>query len=166
MSDDQAVDRAATVLRPILTESAKRGLRLSIYGHGRDAWFTQPENEIAIVERLRSSASGSSVGIAYNFHHAHSQLDRFAAVFPKLFPYLTAVNLNGMKPEGPMILPINQGTREQDMIAAIHRAGFQGPVGVLHHERKMDAAVVLRRNMEGLRDILKAIGDSAGAATY
>jgi hypothetical protein len=166
MSDEQAVDRAAALLRPLLVEGANRGLRLAVYGHGRDSWFTQPENQIAIVERLRSASPGSSVGIAYNFHHAHSQLDRFAVVFPKLSRYLTAVNLNGMKPEGPMILRINEGTREKEMIAAIHRSGFRGPVGVLHHEGKMDAAVVLRRNMEGLRDILKAIGDLSGASTY
>jgi sugar phosphate isomerase/epimerase len=166
VSDEQAVDRAAALLRPLLAESVKRGLRLSIYGHGRDSWFTQPENEIAIVERLRAAAPGSPVGIAYNFHHAHSQLDRFAAMLPKMSPYLTAINLNGMKAEGPMILRINEGTREQEMIAAIHRSGFRGPVGLLHHDRKMDAAVVLRENMEGLRAILKAIGDSAGASTY
>jgi sugar phosphate isomerase/epimerase len=165
-SDDQTVDRAVALLRPLVSEAAKRGLRLAVYGHGRDSWFTQPENEIAIVERLASFPGEASVGIAYNFHHAHSQLDRFAAIFPKLAPHLIAVNLNGLRPEGPMILPINEGTREQEMIAIIHRSGFRGPVGVLHHQRTMEASAVLRKNMEGLRDILKRIGDMAAASTY
>jgi sugar phosphate isomerase/epimerase len=166
VSDDHGVDRAVAVLRPLITEAAKRGLRIAVYGHGRDSWFTQPENEIAIVERIGTPASGPAVGIAYNFHHAHSQLERFATVFPKLSPHLVAVNLNGLKPEGPMILPISEGTREDEMIALIHRSGFRGPVGVLHHQRTMDAAVVLRKNMDGLREILKRIGDVAGASTY
>jgi sugar phosphate isomerase/epimerase len=166
VTDDRGVDRAVTLLRPLIAEATRHGLRVGVYGHGRDSWFTQPENEIAIVERLATSSGKPPVGIAYNFHHAHSQLDRFAAVYPKMAPHLIAVNLNGMKPEGPMILPINEGTHEQEMIAIIHRSGFRGPVGVLHHQRTTDPAVVLRKNIDGLRDILKRIGDVAAASTY
>ncbi|MGQ0635852.1 MAG: sugar phosphate isomerase/epimerase family protein [Planctomycetaceae bacterium] len=159
--DEQAIERAAALLRPLVAEAAKRDVPLAVYGHGRDSWFTQPENEIAIVERLRAAENASSVGIAYNFHHAHSQLERFSEVFPKLAPYLIAVNLNGMKPDGPQIVLINEGTREQEMIAAIHRSSYRGLVGVLHHQPKLDAATVLRKNIEGVRDIMKAVGDSA-----
>lgn len=162
--DAQSVDRAAALVRPLVAEAARRRLRLALYGHGRDSWFTQPENEIAIVERLK--AERGTVGIAYNFHHAHSQLDRFAGVFPTMLPHLIAVNLNGMKPEGPMILPIGEGSREEAMIATIHRSGYRGPVGVLHHQRTLDAAVGLGKNLTGLRRILTAIGDAAGASTY
>ena len=145
-------------------QAAKRGLRLALYGHGRDSWFTQPENQIDIIRRLPSE--DVAVGIAYNFHHAHSQLDRFAAIFPKMMPHLMAVNLNGMRAEGPMILPIGEGDREQEMISIIHKSGYRGPVGLLHHQRTMDAAKGLARNIAGLRQILTAIGDSAGVSTY
>ena len=161
---EQTVEKAVTIVRHLNAEAAKRGLRLALYGHGRDSWFTQPENQIDIIRRLPSE--DAAVGIAYNFHHAHSQLDRFAAIFPKMMPHLVAVNLNGMRAEGPMILPIGEGDREQEMISIIHKSGYRGPVGLLHHQRTMDAAKGLARNIAGLRQILTAIGDSAGASTY
>src|SRR5688572_19330534 len=161
----QSVEKAVALVRNLNAEARKRGLRLALYGHGRDSWFTQPENQLDIIARL-PPADGDTVGIAYNFHHAHSQLDRFAAVFPKMLPRLIAVNLNGMKAAGPMILPIGEGDRGQEMIAIIHKSGFRGPVGVLHHQRTMDAAKGLAGNIAGLRRILAAIGDSAGASTY
>ena len=161
---DQTIERAVSVVRNLNAEAVRRGLRLALYGHGRDSWFTQPENQLEIIRRLPQA--DAAVGIAYNFHHAHSQLDRFATVFPKMQPHLMAVNLNGMRAEGPMILPIGEGDREQQMIAVIHKSGFHGPVGVLHHQRSMDAAKGLARNIAGLRQILVAIGDSAGASTY
>lgn len=163
---DQTMDKAVMMVRNLNAEASKRGLRLALYGHGRDAWFTQPENQLEIIRRVRLADPAAAIGIAYNFHHAHSQLDRFATVFPKMLPHLIAVNLNGMKAEGPMILPLGEGNREQEMIAIIHTAGYRGPVGLLHHQRTMDAATGLLKNITGLRQILTAIGDSAGAATY
>ncbi|MGH9159502.1 MAG: hypothetical protein ACRD2X_05910 [Vicinamibacteraceae bacterium] len=159
------VEQAAAILRPVVAAAAARGLQLALYGHGRDAWFTQPENEIAIIDRLRTVVD-VPVGIAYNFHHAHSQLGRFAQVLPTLKPYLMAVNLNGMKAAGPQIIPVGQGDREQEMIALIHRSGYRGPAGLIAHQRTEDAAKVLSRNMAGLRGILEAIGDAAGASTF
>ena len=164
--DEQTVEKAVTIVRNLNAEAVKRGLRLALYGHGRDSWFTQPENQLEIIRRLPPGDSSAAVGIAYNFHHAHSQLDRFATVFPKMLPHLMAVNLNGMRAEGPMILPIGEGDREQEMISIIHKSGYRGPVGLLHHQRTMDAAKGLSRNIAGLRRILTAIGDSAGASTY
>jgi hypothetical protein len=52
------------------------------------------------------------------------------------------------------------------MIEVMHRAGYQGPVGILAHTRTLDAAVVFERNMAGLRRILAAIGDATGASSY
>lgn len=164
--DRQTVERAVAVLRPLVAKAAARGLPLALYGHGRDAWFTQPENELAIIEALKAQGSGPPVGIAYNFHHAHSQLDRFAALFPRMRPHLVALNLDGLKSAGPQILLVGDGDREQEMIALIHRSGYRGAVGLIAHQRTMDAAVVLSRNMAGLRRILTAIGDTAGASSY
>jgi sugar phosphate isomerase/epimerase len=162
---EQTVEKAVSTVRQLNAEATRRGMRLALYGHGRDAWFTQPENQLEIIRRLPPS-DASTVGIAYNFHHAHSHLDRFAAVFPKMLPHLIAVNLNGMKAAGPMILPIGEGDREKEMIEIIHKSGYRGPVGLLHHQRTLDAATGLARNISGLRTILTAIGDAAGASTY
>lgn len=162
---DQGVERAVTILRPLIAEAARHGLHVALYGHGRDAWFTQPESQIAIIESL-GSVGPLPVGMVYNFHHAHSQLDRFADLFPKMQPHLMAVNLNGMSTAGPQIVPIGEGDRERDMIATIYRSGYAGPIGIIGHQREEDVAVVLRRNMDGLREILTAIGDRSGAATY
>lgn len=164
-ADSGTVDAAVALLRPVVAEASRRGLRVALYGHGRDAWFTQPENEIAILERLNALVD-VPVGIAYNFHHAHSQLDRFSEIVPKMMPYLIALNLNGMRSAGPQILPIGSGDREAEMIGAVLRAGYRGPVGILHHQRTMDAAEGLRGNVEGLRQVLTTIGDVAGASTY
>lgn len=162
---EQTVEKAVTAVRQLNAAATRRGLRLALYGHGRDSWFTQPENQLEIIRRLPPS-DAPAVGIAYNFHHAHSQLDRFAAVFPRMLPHLIAVNLNGMRAAGPMILPIGEGDREKEMIAIIHKSGYRGLVGVLHHQRALDAAAGLGKNISGLRQILTAIGDAAGASTY
>src|SRR5687767_11925508 len=143
---EQTVEKAVTAVRQLNAEAARRGLRLALYGHGRDSWFTQPENQLEIIRRLPPS-DASAVGIAYNFHHAHSQLDRFAAVFPRMLPHLIAVNLNGMRAAGPMILPIGEGDREQELIGIIHKSGYRGLVGVLHHQRALDVAAGLDRNI-------------------
>ena len=165
VTDDRAVDKAAEVIRTLIPEANKRGLRLALYGHGRDAWFTQPENQLSILERLAPAAS-EPLGLVYNFHHAHSQLDRFAKFAPQVLPHLWAVNLNGMKAEGPMILPIGQGDREREMIGILAKAGYRGQVGILHHQRTQDAEKGLTTNIEGLRQVLAAIGDTAALATY
>ena len=164
--ESERIDRALRVLEPVVRAAAKRGLVLGVYGHGRDAWFTQPENQIAIVSRLRSAPGGQSVGIAYNFHHAHSHMERFGEVFERINPYLIAINVNGMRAEGPMIVSVGEGNREEEMIRLIHQSDYSGPVGILDHERKEDSVVVLGRNMAGLRRILERIGDAAAASTY
>jgi len=162
----ERLDRAVGILRTLQAEATKRGLQLAVYGHDKDVWFTQAENLVAMVEKLAATPGVGRVGIVFNFHHAQSQIDRFAANVPKMMPYLLAVNLNGMRAEGPMILPIGEGNREQEMIAALHHAGYRGAVGLLAHTRTTDAAVVYERNMAGLRKILAAIGDTVGASSY
>jgi sugar phosphate isomerase/epimerase len=165
VSDERGVDRAAALVRTLMSEADKRGLRLALYGHGRDSWFTQPENQLAILTRVAPRGS-EQVGLVYNFHHAHSQLDRFATFVPQILPHLWAVNLNGMKADGPMILPVGQGDREREMIRILSVAGYRGSVGILHHQRTVDAEKGFTANIEGLRQVLTAIGDTAALATY
>jgi hypothetical protein len=64
-------------------------------------------------------------------------------------PYLWVVNLNGMRPEGPMILPFGTGTDERRMLRAVLDSGFTGPFGVLGHV-DADVEEILRGNLRGL----------------
>ena len=122
-----------------------------LYNHG--GWFGDPENQIAVIQ----SAQRQNVGIVYNFHHAHEQLERFPQLLGKMMPYLKAINLNGMQKEGPMILPIGAGDREQEMIRLVRASGFQGTVGILNHQPDVDAEVGAAAEPGG------AAGDTEGA---
>jgi len=162
----QRMDRAIGQLRPLVAEANQRGMKLVIYGHGAEKWFTQAENEIAMAERLKKELPSADIGIVYSFHQAFSQMDRFKDVFPRLQPYLAAVNLNGNSPGGMPGITIGKGNREQGMIKVIKDSGWHGPVGVLSHNRATDAKANLQANLDGLREILKQIGDHVGASTY
>ncbi len=160
------VERAVARLRPLAMEANKRGCRLVIYGHGRTRWFTQSENQIAILERLKEAMPAAQLGIVYNFHQSHGQMDRLEKVFPRLKPHLVAVNLNGMHSSGPQIATLGKGDREKEMIDIISKSGWRGPVGIIGHNRSADAKQTLQANLDGLRSILKEIGDEPGLATF
>ena len=49
----------------------KMGCSLLLYNHGD--WVGEPLNQIAIIKK----AKRKNVGMVYNFHHAHEQLDDF-----------------------------------------------------------------------------------------
>src|SRR5262245_40029873 len=74
------LDAAARILRPIALEADKIGCRVALYNHG--GWFGEPENEIAVIERLKLA----NVGIVYNLHHGHAHVDRFPALLKKMMP--------------------------------------------------------------------------------
>ena len=160
------VEHAASQLLPLIAEANRRGCRLVIYGHGRDKWFTQCENQLAILKQILDEQPNAHVGIVYNFHQSHAQMDRLKTVLPQLKPYLVAVNLNGMRSDGPQIVPLGAGDREQTMINLIRESGWYGPVGVIGHNRREDSKLTLQRNLKGLHALLDSIGDDAGSATY
>ena len=160
------VERAVARLRPLAVEANRRGCRLVTYGHGRTRWFTQCENQIAILERLKEAMPAAQLGIVYNFHQSHAQMDRLEQVFPQLQPHLVAVNLNGMHSSGPQIATLGNGDREREMIEVIFKSGWRGPVGIIGHNRSADVKQTLQANLDGLRSILKEIGDEPGLATY
>lgn len=162
----ERVPTAVARLRPLVAEGNRRGLKVVLYGHGRAPWFSQAENEIAILERLRQEMPSADVGIVYSFHQSFAQMDRFGTVFPRLKPWLAAVNLNALGPNAKAGTPVGEGSREKDLIETIYRSGWFGPVGILSHNRANDAKANLRENLEGLAGILRDIGDTAGAASY
>lgn len=166
MPEDSRVEDALARLRPLVKEANSRNCPLVLYGHGRNRWFTQAENLIEILDRLKAEMPEAELGIIYNFHQSHAQMDRLETVFPRLQPYLTALNLNGMHSDGPPIARIGQGENEQKMIEIISNSGWHGPTGIIAHDRNQDAAVTFQENLDGLKGILETIGDSVGAATF
>jgi len=144
LGQEEKVKRAAEIILPVVRQAAAVGSKVALYNHG--GWFGEPENQIAIIKTMKQK----NVGIVYNFHHGHEHIARFAAMFRTMQPYLLAVNINGMKPEGPKILPVGQGTSESDMLRVVLESGWKGPVGILNHQEDVDAEVGLRRNLEGV----------------
>jgi hypothetical protein len=68
-------------------------------------------------------------------------------------PYLSSVNLNGMKKDGPKILTIGHGDYEKTMIELLINNGFAGPWGILGHIAEKDVKTVLKQNLDGLKSI-------------
>ena len=144
----QRVQAEAARIRPIAEAAAAIGCKVGLYNHG--GWFGEPENQVAIIEELKAP----NVGIVYNFHHGHDQIDRFPQILAKIKPYLYCININGMLKDGERtgkkILPIGEGDQELAMLQQIKASGWKGPIGILNHRPEMDAEEALRGNLEGL----------------
>jgi hypothetical protein len=137
-------------VRRIKERADPLGLNVALYNHGD--WFGEPENQIKILQ-----ASGfTDVGLVYNFHHAHHQLDDFPRLLEVMMPYLWTINLNGMRQEGPKILDIGLGNREADMMRMVAESGFKGTIGILGHVENEDVNETLTRNLNGLRNLVHA----------
>ena len=135
---------------PIALEAATLGCTVALYNHG--GWFGEPENQLAIIDRL-NAAGTTNVGIVYNLHHGHAHVDRFPELLAKMKPRLLALNLNGMVRKGDTlgkkILPIAQGDLDLSLLKAIRDSGYTGPIGILNHTDG-DAERRLLDNLEGL----------------
>lgn len=160
MTQEQKVDVVAASVGYVAREARKFGGSVAIYNHG--GWTGEPENQIAVIRKLGMD----NVGIVYNFHHGREHMDRFAELFAKMKPYLMAVNLNGMKQDAPLILPLGEGDRELGMLRVLREGGYKGPVGILNHRAELDAEVGLRQNIEGLRKLVEKLGDRDALRTY
>lgn len=148
MTEEERMEKATTMISYICDEAEKRGCKVGLYNHG--GWFGNPDNLVKIAEALPEK----EVGIIFNFHHAHNLLDDFPEMVENMMPHLWAVNLNGMKPDGPKILPIGEGTKEKEMIAILEKSGYHGPWGILGHRTDADVKLVLQRNIAGVKKIM------------
>ena len=148
------VEAEATRIGPIADEAAKIGCRVALYNHG--GWFGEPENQLAIIEKLRAAGT-TNVGIVYNQHHGHGQLDRFPELLQKMKRHLFALNLNGMvrdgEKTGKLILPLGQGDLDLKLLRVIRESGWSGPIGILNHT-DMDAETRLQENLRGLEQLV------------
>ena len=147
---ERRIKVAVEKLKPLATEAAKVGCSLGLYNHG--GWFGEPENQIAILERLKQDGV-VNIGIVYNLHHGHEHIDRFPALLKSMLPYLYALNLNGMDTSGDKagrkILPLGQGEHDLKLLKVILESGYQGPIGILGHTQD-DAEQRLQDNLDGL----------------
>ena len=146
-SEAESIQAGAEMVRYLHERAQESGSRLALYNHG--AWFGEPENQVKVIEAL----PGLNVGIVYNFHHAHEQIDRFPQIVSNMLPHLWSVNLNGMKRDGAKILPLGVGDLEGEMIRTLRTAGFEGPYGILGHVDDRDVKVVLEENLAGLKKL-------------
>ncbi len=141
------VAAAARALEPIAAAAEKLGCQVGLYNHG--GWPGEPENQIAVITALKRK----NVGIVYNLHHGHDQLERFPELLKKMQPYLLAINLNGMVKDGEKlgkkILPLGAGDLELELLKQIRASNYRGPIGILGHTQD-DAAERLADNLDGL----------------
>lgn len=160
LSDSEKLKKAVSSIGYIHNKAREIGCTLHLYNHGD--WFGEPENQIKIIKAL----GVKDIGLVYNFHHGHHQMKDFPKLLKMMKPYLSTVNLNGMKENGPMILPIGQGDKEFTMLQQLKKSGYKGSLGILSHVDDEDAKVVLARNLEGLKALLKKMGEEKALKTY
>ncbi len=144
LDDAGCLDKAVQFISYLDERTSAMKCGIGLYNHG--GWFGDPRNQLKIIKALPNK----KVGIIFNFHHAHELLDDFPVLLDEMYPYLWAVNLNGMKKDGPKILPIGGGDLEDDMIRLLEQKGYKGPYGVLGHVEDADVEEILERNLEGL----------------
>ena len=147
LSMEASMDKLKRLIAYLDDRAQALDCKLALYNHGD--WFGEPMNMVKVLSQLQDR----NVGIVYNFHHAHPQLEDLEANIKAMLPYLVAVNLNGMNPDGPKILPIGKGSEEKQMIEKVLNAGFTGPFGILGHVEDRDVELVLQENLDGLKDL-------------
>ncbi len=151
---DAFATQEAERIRTIAVAAQKIGCKVGLYNHG--GWFGVPENQLELIRRINMP----NVGIVFNLHHAHDQLDRLPAVLAMLKPHLLVLNINGMQTDGERlgkkILPIGTGDRDMEILTAISESGYEGPIGILNHTDE-DARGRLELNLSGLESLVSKL---------
>ena len=150
-TDDLKVTKGAAMLNYLRDRAGSFVEGVALYNHGD--WFGEPENEIRILKQLNNPF----FGMVYSFHHGHHQMESFPSMVKKMKPWLWTVNINGMKKDGPQILPVGSGDNELDMLKALEKADYKGTIGILGHIETEDVEKVLQRNLDGLAKLQKQL---------
>ncbi len=158
-SQEEKVVAAAKRMMPFAKRAKELGSPFGLYNHLN--WGGHPENLVAVCRELHRLGY-DNVGIVYNFHHSHEEMDRFPEYLQLMKPYLLCLNLNGMAEKDTLIkgslenkiLPIGSGIYEEAMIQAVLNSGYKGPIGIIDHLPTQDAEKSLRDNLSGLESIL------------
>jgi sugar phosphate isomerase/epimerase len=162
-TQDAKVESEAARIRAIATLARQYGCTVGLYNHG--GWFGEPENQIAIIKRLRDDGV-TNVGMVYNLHHGHAHVERFPQLLKLMKPYLMCLTINGMKKGGPEVLPVGQGGDDLPLLKAIKDSGYSGPIAILNHREEMDAEQGLRQNIEGVKKLLGEMHDEQALKSY
>ena len=158
--DEEKIQKAAKAIQYINKRASEIGCTMALYNH--EDWFGEPANEVKIIE-----ASGlKNVSIVYNFHHGHKQIDDFDNILKVTKPYLSTVNLNGMKGTEFEICTLGEGDRELELMKKLKASGFNGSIGIIGHTENEDVKVVLQRNLAGLKKLLSEMGETEALHTY
>ena len=143
----QRAEQEADRIREIVELAKPYGCKVELYNHG--GWFGQPDNEVAIIGRLKQLGV-TDVGIAYNFSHGHGDIADFPALWKRIQPHVVAVNVTGMVENGESkIMPPSQGRFELEMLRVVLDSGWRGPIGLIA-EQGGDAEVTLGNYLRGL----------------
>lgn len=148
----QRTEQEAERIRRIVELAAPSGCKVELYNH--NGWFGQPDNQVAVIERLKQKGVGS-VGMVYNFSHGHKDVADFPAIWNRIQHYVVAVNLTGMVMDERLIL-LSQGDKELEMMRTIQHSDWRGPIGLIA-EQGGDAEVTLGNNLRGLDWLSKEI---------
>jgi sugar phosphate isomerase/epimerase len=160
LTEAEKLKKAVMAVGYINKRAQEIGCTVMLYNHGD--WFGEPANQIKIIKAV----DNKNIGMVYNFHHAHQQVKNFPALLRQMKPYLTTVNINGMRTGGPKILPLGQGDLELQMLKDLKAVGYTGSVGIIGHTENEDVKLVLQENLNGLQRLLKTMGDTEALRTY
>ena len=161
MTQEQKIEAVSKPVKYIAEKAAEAGSSVGLYNHG--GWFGEPENQVAIIENLKLP----NLGIVYNFSHSEEQIHRFPEFYPKILPYLYAINLTGLQGGIPAkVVPVGQGNIEYKMMKIIEESTYSGPVGIINEDFAPDAEDGLKMNMEGLKKYLMGNNNKAALSTY
>nr|WP_298792884.1 hypothetical protein [uncultured Allomuricauda sp.] len=145
LPDSLSIKKGAEMIAFLSDRAKSLKCKVALYNHGD--WFGEPSNQVKIIKELPDK----DLGIVYNFHHAHKQIEAFPEIVNTMLPYLWNVNLNGLRKEGPKILAIGEGDYEMEMIKLLKEKGYNGDFGILGHIEDADVELILRANLNGLK---------------
>lgn len=147
LTDDEKRSRAIAFISDFRDRAKQQGCTLGMYNHGD--WFGNPLNQLAIIDSL----GDDHLGMVYNFHHAHHEIDEFETLLEQMQDHLLCINLNGMVKEGEKIIALGEGDQELTMMQTIQNSDYQGPIGIIGHQADKDVKVVLQQNLAGLQQL-------------
>ena len=147
LSQEESLEKATLLTEFIAKKAYDQGCKVALYNHS--GWFGNPYNQIKIINALPKY----ELSMVYNFHHGHNSIETFPDLVKTIRPYLSAVNLNGMRIDGEKILTIGKGNFEKEMVRTLKDAGFDGPWGILGHVEDVDVRVILEQNIKGLNEL-------------
>jgi hypothetical protein len=140
LAEGDKVVRGVEIVRYLSERASETGSRVALYNHGD--WSGEPENQIRIIEALPDHR----IGLVYNFHHGHEHIERFDTLVDTMRPHLWVVNLNGMRPGGPKILPSSRCSSQGSPGRSGFSATWRTPTsGTCSRETSQDWACLLPR---------------------